>query len=49
MDKIKNIKGTKDIFGDDSYIWQYVEYAIHNFIQKYGYTEIRTPKFLRVL
>tara|TARA_B100000029_G_scaffold428131_1_gene437879 strand:- start:6823 stop:8073 length:1251 start_codon:yes stop_codon:yes gene_type:complete len=45
MDKIKNIKGTKDIFGDDSYIWQYVEYAIHNFIQKYGYTEIRTPKF----
>ena len=45
MKIIKNIKGTKDIFGDDTFIWQYIENTIHQFIQKYGYTEIRTPVF----
>tara|TARA_Y100001970_G_C14184565_1_gene831801 strand:+ start:476 stop:1738 length:1263 start_codon:yes stop_codon:yes gene_type:complete len=42
---IKNIKGTKDILPNEVEIWQYVEDKIHLFFQKYGYHQIRTPKF----
>ena len=42
---IKNIKGTKDILPNEVAIWQYVEDKIHLFFQKYGYHQIRTPKF----
>ena len=46
MDKIiKNIKGTKDIIGDETNLWQFVESEIHNFMNLYGYDEIGTPKF----
>ena len=45
MDIIKNIKGTKDILGEESFVWQYLENKLHNFFQQYGYQEIRTPAF----
>ena len=42
---IKNIKGTKDILGDETNLWQFIESEIHSFMNLYGYDEIRTPKF----
>ena len=42
---IKNIKGTKDILGDETNLWQFIESEIHRFMNLYGYDEIRTPKF----
>ncbi len=44
-DIIKNIKGTRDIFLNESAIWQNIESHIHSFFQKYGFNEIRTPAF----
>ncbi len=44
-DIIRNIKGTKDILIDESFVWLYLENYIHNFFQKYGYKEVRTPTF----
>ena len=44
-DIIRNIKGTKDILPDQSYLWLYVENHIHNHFSKFGYKEIRTPSF----
>ena len=45
MDKINNIKGTKDILSKDTYVWQYVESKIHSYLKASGFTEIRTPIF----
>ena len=45
MEPIRGIKGTKDILGDETPLWQFVEKTIHQFMQSYGYEEIRTPKF----
>ena len=42
---IKNIKGTKDILGDETNLWKFIESEIHCFMNLYGYDEIRTPKF----
>ena len=42
---LKNIKGTKDISAEESYIWQYIENYIHNFFDSFGYSEVRTPTF----
>ena len=42
---LKNIKGTKDIGAEESYIWQYIENYIHNFFDSFGYSEVRTPTF----
>jgi len=42
---IKNIKGTKDILAQESVIWQFLEVEIHQFFQKFGFSEIRTPAF----
>ena len=42
---LKNIKGTKDISAEESYIWQYIENYIHNFCDSFGYSEVRTPTF----
>ena len=42
---IRNIKGTKDILPNESFIWLYVENYIHNHFSKFGYSEIRTPSF----
>ena len=45
MKKIRNIKGTKDLLPNETYIWQQLEQKIHRFSQKFGYKEIRTPMF----
>ena len=42
---IRAIKGTKDILPDQSKNWQELESSFRNFIQAYGYREIRTPAF----
>ena len=42
---LKNIKGTKDISAEESYIWQYIENYIHNFFDSFCYSEVRTPTF----
>ena len=45
MEKIRNIKGTKDLLPPDTTHWQYLEKKIHAFIKSFGYQEIRTPIF----
>ena len=45
MEKIRNIKGTKDLLPIDTVLWQYLENKIHHFTQSFGYQEIRTPVF----
>ena len=45
MNKIRNIKGTKDLLPDETFIWQELENKIHHFNQRFGYKEIRTPAF----
>ena len=45
MKKIRNIKGTKDLLPDETFIWQKLEEKIHHFNQQFGYKEIRTPAF----
>jgi histidyl-tRNA synthetase len=42
---IRSVKGVHDILPDQSWQWQKIETALHNFMQKYGYQEIRTPAF----
>ena len=42
---INNIKGTKDIGFNETYIWQFVESFIHSYLKKHGYSEVRTPTF----
>ena len=42
---LKNIKGTQDVLFDDNNIWQYLESHIHQFLNKYGFSQIRTPIF----
>lgn len=38
-------KGTRDIFGEDIKIWQFVESKIKNIAKTYNISEIRTPVF----
>ena len=45
MNIIRNIKGSKDLLPNDTIQWQKVENLIHDFTQKFGYKEIRTPIF----
>ena len=42
---LKNIKGTRDVLFDENNIWQYLESYIHQFLNKYGFSQIRTPLF----
>lgn len=42
---IRSVKGTHDILPDQTWRWRKIESALHNFMQKYGYQEIRTPAF----
>ncbi len=42
---IRSVKGVHDILPDQSWQWRKIETALHNFMQKYGYQEIRTPAF----
>ncbi len=43
--KISKQKGTKDIFGEDIKIWQYIEKNIRDICSVYNIQEIRTPVF----
>ena len=43
--KISRLKGTKDIFGEDIKIWQYIEEKIREICLVYNIEEIRTPVF----
>lgn len=48
MGSVKQIskpKGTKDVFGDESLIWQKIENKIRNITKKRNILEIRTPVF----
>ena len=42
---IHSVKGTHDILPDQASRWRKVESALHRFMQKYDYQEIRTPAF----
>ena len=42
---IRTVKGTHDILPDKTGLWQKLETALHSFMRKYGYGEIRTPMF----
>ena len=44
---IRSIKGTQDILPNQSHRWQVLEATIHNTMDTYGYSEIRTPAFER--
>ena len=46
-ESIRSIKGTQDILPSQSHRWQVLEAAIHNTMDNYGYSEIRTPTFER--
>lgn len=43
--RIQSIKGTTDILPGLSEQWQSLESKLHQFMEKYGYKEIRTPAF----
>lgn len=47
MNTLRSIKGTHDILPEQSRRWQSLEQNIHNFMERYGYAEIRTPAFER--
>ena len=42
---IRSVKGTHDILPDQTWRWRKIESSLHNFMQKYGYQELRTPAF----
>ena len=46
-EKFKAVKGTKDILPNDSTKWQTLEQTVHEFMNRWGYGEIRTPAFER--
>lgn len=46
-EKFNAVKGTKDILPDDSSRWQTLEQTTHEFMNRWGYGEIRTPAFER--
>lgn len=43
--KISKQKGTKDIYGKDMLIWQFIESNIRKICRSYNVSEIRTPVF----
>lgn len=45
MEKIKAVRGTKDILPDEVYKWQFLETTAREIFELYGYKEIRTPIF----
>lgn len=45
MKSIQKIKGTQDILPDTSGKWQYIENTVRTIMERYGYSEIRTPMF----
>ncbi len=45
MQALKTPRGTKDIFGGEVALWQYIEEKIKEICRQFGYGEIRTPVF----
>lgn len=46
MSKIfQSVKGTKDILPDETPRWRVLEQTVHDFMNRWGYKEIRTPVF----
>lgn len=43
--KISKQKGTKDLYGNEIYTWQFIEENIRNICKSYNIKEIRTPIF----
>ncbi len=43
--EIKAPRGTKDIFGEEVFLWQRLEEAVHRNAFLFGYREVRTPIF----
>ena len=43
MKKIQAIRGMNDLLPSDSVVWQFVEAAVADILQRYGYQEIRFP------
>lgn len=43
--EIKAPRGTKDIFGEEVFLWQRLEEAVHRNASLFGYREVRTPIF----
>ena len=42
---IKSVRGTKDIFADEAYLWNEIETTIKNIFFGFNFFEIRTPVF----
>jgi histidyl-tRNA synthetase len=45
MPQYQAVKGTRDIFPEESARWKYVEGVVHTLASLYGFSEIRTPVF----
>ena len=45
MTEFRSIKGTHDLLPNDLKVWERVKSKIHQIVQQYGYSEIRTPAF----
>ena len=42
---VKSVRGTKDIFADEAYLWNEIETIIKNIFFGFNFFEIRTPVF----
>ena len=49
MEKIKAVRGTKDILPNEINKWQFLENKAREIFSLYGYKEIRTPVFEEIL
>jgi histidyl-tRNA synthetase len=45
MPQYQAVKGTRDIFPEETARWKYVERMVHTLASLYGFSEIRTPVF----
>ena len=45
MVAFRSIKGTHDLLPDELIVWKIIAAKIHQIMQQYGYSEIRTPAF----
>ena len=45
MSQYQAVKGTRDIFGEESVQWSHVEGIVHKIASLYGFSEVRIPVF----
>ena len=45
MSQYQAVKGTRDIFPEETVQWKYVEGVVHSLASLFGFSEIRTPVF----